>query len=65
MAVVNGQFQVHGVKSLRVVDASVFPEQPGLFPMISIYMLAEKATEDILQANITIGDLGCGSVPSK
>ncbi|CAB9503492.1 Choline dehydrogenase [Seminavis robusta] len=53
-AVVNGQFQVRGVSNLRVVDASIFPEQPGFFPTIPIYMVGEKAAEDIIKADLTI-----------
>lgn len=49
MAVVNGQFRVHGVERLRVVDGSVFPVQPGFFPMVPIYMMAEKAADDIIR----------------
>ncbi len=30
--VLDGAFAVHGVKRLRVVDASVFPQHPGLLP---------------------------------
>lgn len=48
MAVVDSRFRVHGVKNLRVVDASVFPKIPGLFIAVPIYMAAEKAAEDIL-----------------
>jgi choline dehydrogenase len=48
MAVVDGKFRVHGVSNLRVVDASVFPEIPGLFIVSAIYMIGEKAADDIL-----------------
>lgn len=41
--VVDTDFNVHGVKGLRVVDASVFPKIPGLFIVLPIYMIAEKA----------------------
>ena len=44
------QFRVRGTKGLRVVDASVFPEIPGLFVVSAIYMVAEKASEVILDA---------------
>jgi len=33
---------------LRVVDASVFPRIPGFFIVSAIYMIAEKASEVIL-----------------
>lgn len=46
--VVDGDFRVHGVKGLRVVDASVFPRIPGFFIVSAIYMIAEKAASVIL-----------------
>jgi choline dehydrogenase-like flavoprotein len=46
--VVNGNFQVHGTKNLRIVDASVFPRIPGFFIVSSVYMIAEKASDVIL-----------------
>jgi len=49
LAVVDSQFKVHGTSNLRVVDASVFPRIPGLFIVLSVYMIAEKASEDILR----------------
>jgi choline dehydrogenase len=48
MAVLDSKFRVHGVKNLRVVDASVFPRIPGFFVVMPIYMIAEKAAEAIL-----------------
>ncbi|KAK1758872.1 hypothetical protein QBC47DRAFT_293866 [Echria macrotheca] len=48
MAVLDSKFRVRGVKGLRVVDASVFPRIPGTFTMVSTYMVAEKAADDIL-----------------
>jgi hypothetical protein len=39
-AVLDGNFQVRGVKNLRVVDASSWPEIPGYFPTSPIYMVS-------------------------
>ncbi len=50
MAVLDSKFRVRGTKNLRVVDASVFPKIPGFFIVVPIYMVAEKATGDILAA---------------
>jgi choline dehydrogenase len=47
-AVVGSDFRVHGVRGLRVVDASVFPRIPGFFIVTAIYMAAEKASAAIL-----------------
>jgi len=47
-AVVDSTFSVIGVQNLRVVDASVFPRIPGFFIVTPIYMIAEKASEIIL-----------------
>jgi choline dehydrogenase len=49
MAVVDNRFRVHGTRGLRVVDASVFPAIPGFFIMTSVLMIAEKATDVILE----------------
>jgi choline dehydrogenase len=45
--VVGSDFAVHGVRNLRVVDASVFPRIPGFFIASAIYMIAEKAADVI------------------
>ena len=47
MAVLDGSFRVRGTSRLRVVDASAFPQIPGLFIAANIYMLAERATDVI------------------
>ena len=46
--VVDGDFRVHGVQGLRVVDASVFPRIPGFFIVSAVYMIAEKAAAAVL-----------------
>ena len=46
--VLDGDFRVHGVERLRVVDASAFPRIPGFFITAPILMIAEKAADVIL-----------------
>jgi choline dehydrogenase len=48
-SVTDSRFRVHGVGRLRIVDASVFPRIPGFFIVTSVYMLAEKASDVILE----------------
>lgn len=48
-AVLDSRFSVHGVKNLRVVDASVFPKIPGYFILAPIFMVAEKAADTLLE----------------
>lgn len=48
--VLDGDFRVHGVRGLRVVDASVFPRIPGFFIASAIYMIGEKAADVILSS---------------
>jgi choline dehydrogenase-like flavoprotein len=57
--VVDGDFRVHGVSGLRVVDASVFPRIPGFFIVSAVYMIAEKA------AAIILADADCASATSR
>ncbi|KAL2810758.1 hypothetical protein BJX63DRAFT_401176 [Aspergillus granulosus] len=45
--VVDTDFRVHGVRGLRVVDASVFPMLPATHIQSSVYAVAEKAAEAI------------------
>ncbi|KAF1935582.1 hypothetical protein EJ02DRAFT_460254 [Clathrospora elynae] len=39
---VDSSFRVHGVESLRVVDASVFPIAMGGFPILPTFMISEE-----------------------
>ena len=48
-AVLDSRFRVHGVKGLRVVDASVFPKIPGYFILAPIFMISEKAADTVLE----------------
>ncbi|KAF8709316.1 Aryl-alcohol oxidase, partial [Rhizoctonia solani] len=60
MAVLDSQFQLRGVKNLRVVDASAFPVIPGMFITTPIYTISEKAADLILDTAKTNG-WGTGS----
>lgn len=48
MAVVDSKFRVYGTNNLRVVDASVFPYIPGFFIVVPVYMISEKASDEII-----------------
>jgi choline dehydrogenase-like flavoprotein len=58
--VLNGDFEVHGTRGLRVVDASVFPRIPGFFIVTSVFMVAEKAADVIRNAARAPGGNGPG-----
>jgi choline dehydrogenase len=48
MAVLDSQFRVRGVDGLRVVDASIFPDIPGVFIQSAIFMASEKAADVLI-----------------
>ena len=48
VAVVNSQLEVHGLRGLRVVDASVFPSIVGGNTNAPVVMVAEKAADMML-----------------
>jgi choline dehydrogenase len=52
-SVVNLQCEVHGVNSLRVVDASVFPEQLSGHPTAAIGAIAYKISDIIKKTHVT------------
>lgn len=47
--VLDSRLRVHGVKRLRIVDASIFPRIPGYFIVSAVYMAAERAADMILE----------------
>ncbi|KAL0570570.1 hypothetical protein V5O48_011389 [Marasmius crinis-equi] len=49
--VVDSHLRVKGVKGLRVVDASVFPQIPENHPQAVVYIMAERASDLIKSAN--------------
>jgi choline dehydrogenase-like flavoprotein len=49
-AVVDSELRVHGIRGLRVVDASVFPDLIGGNINAAVIMIAEKASDLILSA---------------
>jgi len=49
MAVLDSRFRVRGVQGLRVVDASALPRTPGAFPVVSVFMISQKAADVILE----------------
>lgn len=49
MSVLDGDFNVRGVRGFRVVDASVFPFIPGFFIASAFYMISEKASDVLIR----------------
>ena len=50
MAVVDENLKIHGLKNIRVVDASVMPEIPSANLNAPTLMIAEKASDIILNS---------------
>lgn len=65
MAVVDSKARVIGVQGLRVVDISAFPFLTPGQPQATVYMLAEKVAEGVLQGladdnKARLETMGCG-----
>jgi len=56
--VLSTNFEVHGIKGLRVVDASVFPRLPGFFLVSAVFMIGEKAADVIAASGKQTAPLG-------
>ncbi|KAI0913975.1 GMC oxidoreductase [Ustulina deusta] len=48
MAVLDSKFRVRGVAGLRVVDASAFARIPGVFPVVSTFLISQKAADEMI-----------------
>ena len=53
MAVVDNKLRVKGINGLRIVDASILPKQTSGNTQASIHMIAERASEFILNDWLT------------
>ena len=51
MAVVDENLKIHGLQNIRVVDASVMPEIPSANLNAPTLMIAEKASDIIINKN--------------
>ncbi len=48
-AVVDDELRVHNIEGLRVADASIMPTMPSANTCASTFMIAEKASDMILE----------------
>ncbi|KZT08694.1 GMC oxidoreductase [Laetiporus sulphureus 93-53] len=50
--VVDDELRVHGIRNLRIADASVFPDVPAAHPQALVYAMAERCA-DLIRQNDT------------
>jgi len=50
LAVVDNELKVHGLRGLRVVDASIYPKLVGANTNASVVAIAEKAADMLLSS---------------
>ena len=63
-AVVDDQLRVHGLESLRVVDASIMPNMPSANTYSSTMMIAEKAS-DVIRGRAPLPAADLSSLPTS
>lgn len=51
-AVLDSRFRLRGAANVRVVDASAFPKIPALFPLMTIFAMAERAASEIIADSV-------------
>ena len=58
MAVVDPECRVHGIDSLRVVDASIMPAIPSANLNLPVMMIGERASDLIQGKSLPAAELG-------
>ncbi len=48
-SVVTPEFNVHGMQNLYICDSSIYPNAPGINPALTIMMLANKLSEQLIK----------------
>lgn len=44
--VVDSSLKVHNMKGIRIVDVGVMPEIVAVHPLVALFMIAEKISDD-------------------
>lgn len=51
--VVDDELRVHGLKNVRIADASILPNVPSAHPMAAVYMIAERCAAFVKETGYT------------